>query len=99
MFDLRVPESLASLPGRLHVCQDDDDQTMALGLDMKVCRSCQATKHETEFPMRKEGYRRNECKACCAEKANNWCKANRGRVNQVRRLRKERQRAEGGVVE
>lgn len=24
MFDLRIPESLASLPGRVHVCMDDD---------------------------------------------------------------------------
>ena len=25
MFDLRVPESLASLPGRVHVMRDEDD--------------------------------------------------------------------------
>ena len=98
MFDLRVPPSLAALPGRLHVCQDDDE-TGTADRDMKLCKTCGALKHESLFSLRTEGYLRTSCKACLSEKANNWGKANRERVNQVRRLRKERQRAEGKHVE
>lgn len=28
MFDLRIPDSLASLPGRLHICEDDPVQAV-----------------------------------------------------------------------
>ena len=85
MFDMRVPESLASLPGRTHRCADDaEDGILRV---MKVCKACGESKPETDFSVRKEGSLRSYCKPCCSAKSKAWNQANRERYNAGKRAR------------
>ena len=80
MFDLRIPASWASLPGRRHVCQDDDLYEYHPAVQKK-CACCGEVKPEDDFSGRREGGLRSYCKVCAAAKARAWNHANRERIN------------------
>lgn len=83
MFEMRVPESMASLPGRSHKCADDGID----GFDRvtKVCKCCGIAKPESDYSVRKEGGLRSYCKPCMSAKSMAWIAANRERVNAWKR--------------
>ena len=83
MFNLRVPPSLAELPGRIHECVDDGID--AQNCTTKVCKCCGVAKVESEYSVRKEGYLRSYCKPCMVAKSLAWIAANRERVNAWKR--------------
>lgn len=65
IFDQRIPETLASLPGRVHrlITAEDERDDMT-----RKCRICLYTKAIDQFRDKKEPngkiYRRHECRDC-----------------------------------
>jgi len=90
MFNLHVPASLASLPGRRHVCEDDNEGIERAG---KVCGFCHEWKGEDSYSITTRGYLRSYCKACMSKKSTAWNQANKERV----KANKAARRAKGEV--
>ena len=87
MFNLSIPESWKSIPGRRHVCLDDDE----LGV-MKRCNGCGVLKPEQDFAKTPTGLRSN-CRVCTSIKTREWEKANRERRNAYQREYRTRAKA------
>jgi len=83
MFDLRVPASLANLPGRAHRMGDEP-----IAGPVRTCSVCKQVQPETAFYERAPGKYLARCRACMIERANRWNKANRDRINERRKARK-----------
>lgn len=85
MFDLRIPDSLASLPGRRHVCADD---TEGVERYTKRCGFCKEMKDESAFSVLKSGGLRSYCKPCMVKKSTAWNAANKERRRASKLARK-----------
>lgn len=85
MFNLHVPASLARLPGRRHVCEDDSEGLERCG---KVCGFCHEWKDESCYSITKPGYLRSYCKACMSKKSTEWNAANKERRRASKLARK-----------
>ena len=84
MFNLSIPEAWKAIPGRRHVCLDDDELAV-----MKKCNCCGVLKTELDFAKTPTGLR-SYCRACMSAKTREWQKANRERKNAGQRSRRAR---------
>lgn len=85
MFDIRIPQEWASIPGRRHVCEDDNEGIERAG---KVCGNCNEWKGEDSYSITTRGYLRSYCKACMSAKSTAWNQANKERRKASKLARK-----------